>query len=97
MGHTQCGAVKAALATIGGQDAGSPNLNKLVADIHPRIQEFSRVPASADVSKESWANAKGVAKDLLARSAMLKEKVAAGHVRVESALYHLDSGGVEFQ
>lgn len=95
MGHTQCGAVKAALSTMGGQDAGSPNLNKLVADIHPRIQDF-RGPASANVAKESWANARGVAKDLLARSAILKEKAAKGEVRIESALYRLEDGQVEF-
>src|SRR3990167_319467 len=41
MGHTQCGAVKAALATIGGQDAGSPHPNKPVAPIPPPLPEFS--------------------------------------------------------
>jgi carbonic anhydrase len=97
MGHSHCGAVKAALSTFGGKDAGSPHLNKLVADIQPRIQEFSRAPASDDVKQPSWANAKGVARDLLLRSEIIRKKVDSGDVAVKSALYDLRSGGVEVE
>jgi len=97
MGHTSCGAVKAALNTMDGGDAGSPALNALVHDIHPRLSEFKgRAPASAKVEKESWANANGVVKDLLERSAILRERVASGHLKIQSALYHLDDGKVDF-
>lgn len=97
MGHSQCGAVKAAMSTINGGDAGSPNLNKLVADIHPRLQEFSRMPASTDFSRESWANAKGVAKDLLARSEIIRNKVKNGGLEIKTALYNLGTGNVDFE
>ena len=97
MGHSHCGAVKAALSTFGGKDAGSPNLNKLVADIHPRIQAYSRAPASDDVLKPAWANAKGVASDLLLRSEILKKKAAAGEIELKSALYDLRTGTVEIE
>lgn len=97
MGHTSCGAVKAALGTLNGSDAGSPNLNKLVADIHPRIKTFAGKEPSAHVEDESWANARGVAKDLLNRSGIIEEKVRSGQVKIVASLYHLDSGSVDFK
>lgn len=96
MGHTQCGAVKAALATRSGEDAGSENLNKLVKDIHPRIESYSRLPASADYYSEAWANAKGVAADLAKRSKIIDQKIKEGQLKIVPALYHLDSGNVEW-
>jgi carbonic anhydrase len=97
MGHTQCGAVKAAVATINGTDAGSENLNKLVKDIQPRIESLlKRAPASADLSTEVWANTKGVATDLAKRSKIIEEKIKSGQLKIVPALYHLDSGQVEW-
>jgi carbonic anhydrase len=96
MGHTQCGAVKAAISTINGGDAGSDSLNKLVADIHPRIESLKRSPASADFSSEGWANARGVAEDLSKRSKIIEEKIKEGKLKIIPALYHLDSGNVEW-
>lgn len=97
MGHTQCGAVKAALGTMDGKDAGSPNLNKLVADIHPRIKAFKNKSSSKDFAEEGWANVDGVAADLVKRSAIIAEKVHSGQLRISGSLYHLDSGHVEFK
>jgi carbonic anhydrase len=97
MGHTQCGAVKAALATLTTKEAGSPNLNKLVADIHPRLSAFVGKTPSANLVSESWANTKGVAQDLLQRSTLVAEKVKSGDVKIVSALYHLDAGTVDFE
>jgi carbonic anhydrase len=97
MGHESCGAVKAALATLNGGDAGSPSLNKLVGDIHPRLQRFSRMPASAGVLEESWANVEGVATDLRARSEIIQKAMESGELHIEKALYHLGSGSVEWK
>lgn len=94
MGHTSCGAVKAALGTKAGESAGSPSLDKLVADIKPRLGEV-RDPA-AEVDSASFRNAKGVAKELMTRSQIIREKVESGKVKINSALYHLDSGKVDF-
>jgi carbonic anhydrase len=97
MGHTSCGAVKAALGTLDGGDAGSPSLNALVHDIHPRLASFKgRMPSSNDVATESWANTKGIAHDLLERSQILRERVASGDLKIQTALYHLDDGKVDF-
>ncbi|MBY0415782.1 MAG: hypothetical protein K2Q18_16530 [Bdellovibrionales bacterium] len=97
MGHESCGAVKAALSTLGGADAGSPSLNKLVGDLHPRLQRFSRVPASVGVINESWANVEGVATDLSARSEIIQKAIESGELHVEKALYHLSNGNVEWK
>ena len=97
MGHESCGAVKAALSTLSGGDAGSPSLNKLVGDIHPRLQRFSRIPASAGVVDESWANVEGVASDLAARSEIIQKAIESGELHVEKALYHLGSGVVDWK
>lgn len=97
MGHESCGAVKAALSTLNGEDAGSPSLNKLVSDIHPRLKRFSRVPASTGVIQESWANVNGVAEDLAARSEIVQSAIESGELRIEKALYHLGSGNVEWK
>jgi len=98
MGHTSCGAVKAAIGTLNGSDAGSEHLNKLVSDIHPRLKAAGLgTDASGNLSKESWANAKGVAKDLVARSALLADAVKSGDLQITSSLYNLDSGSVDFE
>ncbi len=80
-----------------GQDAGSPNLNKLVKDIHPRLQNFAKKPAAENFSSEGWANSKGVAKDLLERSELLAKAVKSGKLKISSALYNLHSGIVDFE
>lgn len=97
MGHESCGAVKAALSTLNGGDAGSPSLNKLVGDIHPRLKRFSRLPASANVVNESWSNVEGVAADLTSRSEIIQSAVESGELHIEKALYHLGSGVVDWK
>ncbi len=97
MGHTRCGAVKAALSTLEGGDAGSPSLNSLVADLHPRLQSFKKKTPSEDLSTEVWANTKGVAKDLSSKSEIIANAIKSGKVKVVSALYHLGSGTVDWE
>ena len=96
MGHTSCGAVKAAMATLEGADAGSPALNNLVHDIHPRLASFKGQKATSNVEKETWANAAGVAQDLMARSDIIRNRVANGDLMIQTAVYHLEDGHVDF-
>jgi carbonic anhydrase len=97
MGHESCGAVKAALATLKGGDAGSPALNKLVADLHPHLKRFSELSQTDGVVVESWANVEGVANDLVARSEIVRRLTEAGEVTIQKGLYHLGSGQVEWR
>lgn len=96
MGHSSCGAVKAAHGTFGGKDAGSPSLNNLVADIQPRIKDFQGHTLSKDALEEGWANVNGVAQDLYNRSEIVRSAVDSGSLKIQKGLYHLDSGKVEW-
>ncbi len=82
--------------TLGGGSVGTPSLDALVKDIHPRIAGFKGQTMSSGLEKESWANADGVASDLLARSKLLAEKWNMGHVMVVPALYDLKTGRVSY-
>lgn len=97
MGHESCGAVKAALATLKGGDAGSVWLNKLVADLHPHLKRFTDLSQTDGVVVESWANVEGVSKDLVERSEIVKKALESGDVKIQNALYHLASGEVEWR
>jgi len=96
MGHESCNAVTAALQTPDGHTAGSPALDSMVADIKPRLGNIHRLPASVGLIRESTDNARGVVKDLITRSAIIRKNVSNGTLQVRSALYHLDSGLVDF-
>lgn len=96
MGHTSCGAVKAALGSLDGSSAGTPALDGLVQDIHPRIQAYKGAKPSPNVEKESWSNTEGVARDLIVRSKLLKEHLEAGKLMVVPSLYSLETGRVIF-
>lgn len=96
MGHSSCGAVKAALSTLKGGDAGSPALNYLVKDLHPHLSSFKDKEPSKYVKTESTINARGVAKDLVDRSKIIADKVTSGKLQIKTALYDIESGVVKF-
>lgn len=96
LGHTSCGAVKAAFGTLNGADAGSENLNHLVQDIHPRIQQFKEREPSKNYVVEGEANARGVARELSLRSEIIDEKLNGGDIKITPALYDLEEGQVIF-
>ncbi|MFS4461073.1 carbonic anhydrase [Bdellovibrio sp. HCB2-146] len=97
MGHESCGAVRATLQALQGADMGSPAMNGLVNDLKPHLQQFASQKPSTGVLDESWANVEGVTRDLMERSAILRDAIASGEVKVTKAMYHLDSGRVEWR
>lgn len=98
MGHTSCGAVKLAVQTLNGSDGGSASLNHVAAILHPYIREMlANAKHSKGYEREGWAVASGVAADLVNKSEILKAAVQKGQLLVKTALYHLDSGVVDFE
>ncbi|MBO9667394.1 MAG: carbonic anhydrase [Bdellovibrio sp.] len=98
MGHEACGAVKATLSALqGGETDRSSAWNALIADLKPRLQQFANTPQSPAAIDESWANVSGVSHDLLERSQILRDAVASGEVKIVRAMYHMESGKVEWQ
>lgn len=96
MGHTQCGAVTAAIATPDGTSAGSESLDRLIADIKPRLKTLNTEKPSPHLEIESTVNADGVARDLVKRSEIIRKKVESGELVIKPALYRMDSGSVTF-
>ncbi len=89
LGHQSCGAVSAA---VGGGDNGY-NLNHLLSHITPAIAASGK---GAEVSEIVKKNAKINAEELKNRSAIIKEAVEQGKVKIVPAYYNLDSGKVDF-
>lgn len=89
LGHESCGAVGAAIA---GGDNGY-NLNHLLAQITPAIEKCG---CDADVKTVIEENARLNAEELISRSTIINEAVAAGNVQIAPAYYNLGSGKVDF-
>jgi carbonic anhydrase len=92
LGHTSCGAVKAA---VSGGDMPSACLQAIVDRIRPTVQRLSNCFEGDELVERSViANARQSATDVLANSALLREAVSKGELKVMSALYDLHGGVV---
>jgi carbonic anhydrase len=97
MGHTACGAVKAAATTPAGTSAGSAALDELVADIQTCMGPLTPAQLKDPTLREAvHANAVGAGKALLGASPILRHAVETGHLQVVPAVYDLASGFVTF-
>lgn len=101
VGHNRCGAVKAAVNTKYGASGPTEDLTALIANIHKNLgvdleryaEEQAKDPA---LEAASVANAAAVVKALQDRSRVVFEGVKSKTLKVVAALYHLESGKVEF-
>jgi len=89
LGHESCGAVTAA---ANGGDNGY-NLNHLLSHITPALAASEEGTAINEIVK---TNARLNARELINRSAIIKDFVDRGEVQVVSAYYNLDGGKVVF-
>lgn len=93
LGHTSCGAVKAACS---GEKMPTPNLQAIVDQINPavgRAKQHAEKDALLDAAVTE--NVHQSAKDVLARSEVLRHEVDEHKLTVIQAVYHLDSGKVD--
>ena len=89
MGHQSCGAVTAAVA---GGDNGY-NLNHLLSHVAPALAAAGEGDTVNDIVK---INAKLTVDDMISRSAIIRNAVESGSVKVVPAYYNLDNGAVDF-
>jgi carbonic anhydrase len=90
LGHSSCGAVRAAASS---EDMPSAYLQAIVDRIRPTVQRLSPCFEGEELIERSVvANARQSAADVLANSALLREDVAKGRLKVVSAVYDLRSG-----
>ena len=97
LGHTGCGAVKAVREAAGRPLPG--NLWALQAGMAGLLEttpEYPHEGAKAYDTRLDEANARRQAQAILDRSDLVRGLAAAGKVWVVPALYHLDSGRVQF-
>ncbi len=94
LGHTGCGAVTTAAADpklegcLGTLiDSIKPSVERAKKD-HPELKDKALVAAAIE------ANVRKSAEDLLARSEGVSKLVAAGKLRVEGAIYDLETGKI---
>lgn len=88
MGHESCGAVTAA---VKGGDNGH-NLNHLLAHVQPAL---SASPEGASVNDIVKKNAELTAQELQDRSAIIRNAVETGKLKIVPAYYNLGSGAVD--
>lgn len=91
MGHEQCGAVKAAVA--GGEAPG--HLPAIVGAIAPAVAKAKTQPG--DVLQNSIAANVDLIVNKLQTSEPVLQKAAHHEIKIVGAVYHLDSGSVDFR
>ena len=84
MGHSGCGAVTAAMAS----NPLTPLLEELVAPIRASLEP------GADLAQAVRRNAAAAAAALPQRSALLRQAVADGRLRIQAAYFDIGSGDV---
>jgi carbonic anhydrase len=92
MGHSSCGAVKAAIAAANGEKMASPDLTHLVTAIMPAVRSVSGKPGDQLVNATK-ANVLASVQHLKA-NALLKDLTAKGMLKIAGAYYDLESGKV---
>ncbi len=92
LGHSQCGAVKAACS---GEKMPTSNLQAIVDKIHPAVSQAEK-SAKPDALLEAAVenNVHQSAKDLLANSEILRHFVEQGKLKIVEAEYQLETGKV---
>ena len=90
MGHTECGAVKAAIA--GARD--TPSIIELIKSIQPGIEGVKKDPSNTEPAVR--ANISYVRTDVLRQSKLLSGMVQEKKLKVVEAIYDLKTGKVKF-
>lgn len=92
LGHQDCGAVKAAKATIAAKGKAPGHIESVLTAIQPAVQATAKDDLDATIK----ANVKNVVGALRSSTPILKAKVDSGQVQVIGSYYSLDTGAVTF-
>jgi len=97
MGHRYCGAVKSAI-----KDVKMGNITPLLAKVKPAINDLKNFAGPRGYSNEDYVtqvaiqNVINVVAEIKRKSPILKSMVDSGTLKIVSAGYDLDNGGVTF-
>jgi len=94
LGHHKCGAVKATAEAKGKVEG---NIGALVKEIQPAVAAARKHPGKEGLVDDAvHANVELVAAQLLSESPVLTHLVHQGKVKIVTAVYDLESGGIEW-
>lgn len=101
LGHSKCGAVTAVTRAMTGQAAPSErNIESLVRSIEPAVQRALQArpnkETAAIVEAATIENVWQALENLFLLSATARKLVASGEVKAVGAIYHLETGAVEW-
>lgn len=101
MGHSQCGAVTAALEEVlTGKPLDSPNLRAITDNIRPAVEPALAQATQPDLAVvlpgAVTANVRASIRTMRTRSALLEQVIRSGDLLIVGAEYALDTGEVAF-
>ena len=97
LGHSNCGAIDAALQAIASSgEAASPNLRAIVDSIRPALEPLVATGSDVDLAEAVAANVRQSVVQLRESSSILQDFENAGDIMIVGAEYSIESGEVEF-
>ena len=96
LGHSNCGAIDAALQAIASSgEAASPNLRAIVDSIRPALEPLVATGSDVDLAEAVAANVRQSVLQLRESSSILQDFENAGDIMIVGAEYSNESGEVE--
>jgi carbonic anhydrase len=96
LGHSDCGAVKAAMEVASGASSYPPDtygaIGEVVGKVVPAVEDVP--PAERTVPRCISANVRAQADDLASRDPIIKPAIAAQQIMVVAAVYDIKTGKV---
>ena len=97
LGHSNCGAIDAALQAIkSANEAASPNLRAIVDSIRPALEPLVADKGEVDLREAVAANVRQSVAHLRAGSGILRDLEDSGEIMIVGAKYSIESGEVRF-
>lgn len=97
LGHSNCGAVDAALqALTDKQEIASPHLRSIVDSIRPALEPLTGDPENATLRQAVRANILQSVEQLRQGSQLLEQLIVSGDLTIIGAKYSIESGEVKF-
>jgi len=103
VGHTECGAIAAALASFaGGEPAAEPGTGNIDSVLEPILRVISKhrnlhepfhLPTPEDTVR---LNVEATCREMTLKSKVLASRVRSGQVQISGSVYDLKTGRVEF-
>jgi carbonic anhydrase len=94
LGHSNCGAVAAAIKSADGGPALPGHLPELIAELAPAVTATQSVPAADRLSAAITENVRLTERQTAATAPLLSAMVASGKVKVAGGVYDIGTGKV---